>query len=115
MECRGGTRDKNFKLKECSFRLDIGEKFFAMMVVGRWTRLPRGAVDAPSLEGLKARLDETWSKLVWWKMSLPMAGGELDDLWGPFQPKPFRDTSLVWEHMCAAQFWHNLSPSPGER
>jgi len=43
--------------------------------------LPREAVDAPSLEMFKARLDGTLSNLVYWKMSLPMAGGlELDDL-----------------------------------
>ena len=38
-------------------------------------------VDAPSLEVLKARLDGALSNLVYWKVSLPMAGGlELDDL-----------------------------------
>ena len=41
----------------------------------------------------KARLDGALSNLVWWKMSLLMAGGlEPDDLYGPFQPKPFCDS-----------------------
>ena len=40
-----------------------------------------GVVAALSLEVFKARLDEALSTLVWWKMSLLMAGGlELDDL-----------------------------------
>jgi len=38
-------------------------------------------VAAPSLEVFDARLDGDLSSLVWWKVSLPMAGGlELDDL-----------------------------------
>jgi len=46
-----------------------------------WNRLPREAVDAPSLEVFKTRLDGALSNLVWWKMSLLVAGGlEPDDL-----------------------------------
>ena len=52
-----------------------------MRVVRHWNKLLREVVDAPSLEVLKARLDGALSNLVWWKVSLPMAGGlELDDL-----------------------------------
>jgi len=52
-----------------------------MRVVRHWNRLPRAAVDVPSLEVFKARLDGALSNLVWWKVSLPMVGGmELDDL-----------------------------------
>lgn len=40
--------------------------------------------NAPSLEMLKAWLDEALSNLVWWVASLPMVRGlELDDLY-PF-------------------------------
>jgi len=46
-----------------------------MGVVRHWPRLPREAVAALSLEVLKARLDGALSNLVWWKRSLPMAGG----------------------------------------
>ena len=45
-----------------------------------WNRFPREAVAAPSLEVFKARLDGALSSLVWWKVSLPMAEGGLDDL-----------------------------------
>jgi len=50
-------------------------------------QVKREAVAAPSLAGFKARLDGALSNLVWWKMSLRMAGGlEPGDLQGPFQP-----------------------------
>jgi len=65
-----------------------------MRVVKHWPRLPREAVAAPSLAVFKARLDGALSNLGWWKMSLLMAGG-LDpaDLYGPFQPLSFYDST----------------------
>jgi len=45
-----------------------------MKVVKPWNRLPREAVEAPSLETFKARLDGALSNLVWLKMSLLTAG-----------------------------------------
>jgi len=52
-----------------------------MRVVRPWPRLTREAVAAPSLEVFKARLDGALSNLVWWKLSLLMAGGlQPDDL-----------------------------------
>ena len=45
-----------------------------MRAARHWNRLPREAVDAPSLGVFKARLDGVLSKLVWWKVSLDMAG-----------------------------------------
>ena len=63
-----------------------------MRVVKHWNGLLREDVNVPSLEALKARLYEAVSNLVKREMSLPIAGGlELDDLKGPFQPKPFYD------------------------
>jgi len=51
-----------------------------------WNRLPREAVDVPSLEVFKAMLDEASGGLIKWKVSLLMAGGlKLNDLLGPFQ------------------------------
>jgi len=63
----------SFKRKED--RLAVRRKFFTMRVVRPWPRSPREAVAAPSLAGLKARLDGALSTRVWWKGSLPMAGG----------------------------------------
>ncbi|KFQ91953.1 hypothetical protein Y956_15974, partial [Nipponia nippon] len=54
----------SFKLKEGRFGLDIRNKFFMMRVVRHWNRLPREAVDAPSLEVFKVRLDGALSNLV---------------------------------------------------
>jgi len=90
------TRGNSFKLKEGTFRLDIRKKFFTMGEVKQWNRLPREAMDAPSLAVLKARLDGSLSNLVWWKMSLLMAGVlELDDLQGPVQHLPFYDSVIL--------------------
>ena len=56
-------------------------------------RLSSKVVGAPSPEAFKARLDGTLSNMVKREVSLPIAGGlELDDLKGPFQPKPFYDS-----------------------
>ena len=53
-------------------------------------------MNAISLEAFKARLDEAVSNLVWREMSLPVAVGlELDDLQGPFKPKPFYDSVIL--------------------
>jgi len=58
--------------------------------------LPREVVDAPSLETFMVRLDSAQSNLIRLKMSLLIARGlELDDLQGPFQPKPFYDSMTV--------------------
>ncbi|KFO82647.1 hypothetical protein N303_13810, partial [Cuculus canorus] len=53
-----------YKLKRGTFRLDMRENFFTMRVVRHWNRLPREAVDAPSLEVFKARLDGALGSLV---------------------------------------------------
>ncbi|KFO55744.1 hypothetical protein N302_01111, partial [Corvus brachyrhynchos] len=53
-----------FKLKESRSKLDIRKKFFTVRVVRHWHRLPREAVDAPSLEVFKTRLDGALRNLV---------------------------------------------------
>jgi len=67
---------------------------FARMEVGLLCESPRTstreAVDAPSLQAFKARLDVALGSRVWWLVTLHIAGGvKLDDLCGPFQPRPF--------------------------
>ena len=46
-----------------------------MKAVRHWNRLPSEAVNAPSLEALKARLDGALSNLIYREVSLPIAGG----------------------------------------
>ncbi|KFQ72863.1 hypothetical protein N335_13839, partial [Phaethon lepturus] len=53
-----------FKLKEVRFRLDVRKKLCTVRVVRHWNRLPKEAVDAPSLEAFKARLDGALGSLV---------------------------------------------------
>jgi len=40
--------------------------------------LPKEAVDAPSLEAFKARLDVALGSLVWWLATLHIAGGWIE-------------------------------------
>ncbi|GAB0204590.1 hypothetical protein GRJ2_002924600 [Grus japonensis] len=51
-------------MEEGTLRLDIRKKFFTVKMVRHWNRLPREAVDAPSLEVFKARLDGVLGSLV---------------------------------------------------
>lgn len=51
-----GTSNSHLIWLSGRFRFDI-TKFFPQRVVRPWHRLPREAVDVPSLEVLKARLD----------------------------------------------------------
>ena len=52
------SRGNGFKLRQERFRLVIRR------VVMHWNRLPKKAVDAPSLEAFKARLDVALGSLV---------------------------------------------------
>ena len=62
-------------------------------MVTHWNRLPKEALDAPSLETSKARLDVALGSLVSWLANLHIAGGlKLDDHCGPFPPRPFCDS-----------------------
>ena len=62
--CSDRTRGNGFKLKDSGFKLVIRKKFFTLRVMRHWHRLPREAVDAPSLEVFKARLDGALNNLV---------------------------------------------------
>ena len=59
-------------------------------------RLLKEAVDAPSLEAFKARLDVALDSLVWWLVTLHIAGGlKLNDHCGPVQPRLFCDSMIL--------------------
>ena len=58
------TRGNGFKLRRGRFRLDIRKKFFTQRVMTHWNKLPKEAVNAPSLEEFKTRLDMSLGSLV---------------------------------------------------
>jgi len=77
--------------------LDIRKRFFTQRVVTHWNRLPKEAVDSPSLEAFKARLDVALGSLVWWLVTLHIAGGlKLDGHCGPFQSRPLYDSMKIY-------------------
>ena len=63
-ECSDRTTSNGFQLKKGRFRLGIRKKYFTVKVLRQWNRLPREAVDAPSVEVFKARLNGASSNLL---------------------------------------------------
>ena len=68
------TRGDGLKLRQGRFRLNMRWKFFTEGG-DVLNRLPKEAVDAPSLEAFKARLDVALGSLVWWLVTMHIAGG----------------------------------------
>ena len=56
-------RGNDFELAKGRFILVIRKKFFTMLVVIHWNRLPSEVVDSLSLEVFKARLDGVVSNM----------------------------------------------------
>jgi len=58
------TRGNGHKLKHRELQLNMGRNFFTLRVMEHWNRLLREAVDSPSLEIFKPRLDEVLCSLL---------------------------------------------------
>ena len=59
------TRGNRHKLKQRKFQLNMRKNFFPLRVTEPWSRLPREAVESPSLEIFQPRLDTVLCSLLW--------------------------------------------------
>jgi len=59
------TRGNSHKLKQRQFHLNMRKNFFPLRVTEPWHRLPREAVESPSLEIFQTCLDAVLCSLLW--------------------------------------------------
>ncbi|RMC06843.1 hypothetical protein DUI87_16292 [Hirundo rustica rustica] len=102
-----GSHSDTVEEDRLGFRLAIRKKF---LTVRHWKKFPREVVDAQFLEVFKVILDGNQISLVWWKVSLPMAGKqELDGLQGNASSSTDLSDKAVFKSIC----WHqDVVPFP---
>ena len=63
--CQRVADSQEHKLKLRKFQLNMRKNFFTLRVTEPWHRLPREAVESPSLEIFQPRLDTVLYSLLW--------------------------------------------------
>ena len=83
------TRGNGHKLKQRKFQLNTRKNFFPLRVTEPWHRLPKEAVESPSLEIFQTRLDTILCSLLW--VTLLQQGVGQDDPQRSLPTLPFCD------------------------
>jgi len=89
------TKGNAFKLEEGKIRLDVRKKLFTMGTVMSWHCCPESC-GCSTPEGAQGQIGWTLGSLSWrWQ---PATGRrlELSGLYGPFQPKLFCDSMIIF-------------------
>lgn len=97
------TKDSGHKLKHRELHMNMRKILFTVRVAEPWHRLPREAVESPSLKIFKTILDaflrnllkgSSFSRRLDWMISR-----------GPFQPLCFQDSVEKWETWNDFELW----------
>jgi len=84
-------RGNGHKLRHRKFHLNMRKNFFTSRLMEHWNRLPREAVDSPSLAIFKICLDRVLCNLLW--VTLFWQGGWIPR--DPCQPLPFCESVIL--------------------
>lgn len=91
--CSDRARGNHFKIR---VRFGVRRKFFTLRVGRHWNRQPREAMEVPSLQVLKTRLDGALGNLSSGKCPCPWHGVRTKGFTkGPSQAKSFHDSMLA--------------------